>query len=170
MKQFAAVLVGKLARAAPLRWSGAGVAAIVAAFVLLVIGVSAFTLNGPQAAERSLGGFDFATSDSVALADDLHVGVLQQVRHAAERAGATARWACGSRAPPWPSTAWPASSARVPAGSCATWNRNGIPTWRCLTHRIRTPVACRSARTRWRSPMRSPESWANHRPSRFSLG
>ena len=89
MNQFAAVLVGKLASAAPLRKGGAGVAAIVAVFVLLVISVSAFTVSGPQAAERSLGGFDFAGSDSLALADDLDLGVLREVRHAAERAGAT---------------------------------------------------------------------------------
>lgn len=89
MNEFTAVLTGKLASAASLRKGGAGVAAIVAAFVLLVISVSAFTLNGPQAAERSLGAFDFTGADSIALADELDPGVLGGVRHAAELAGAT---------------------------------------------------------------------------------
>lgn len=88
MKGFTAVLVGKLATAAPLRKGGAGVAAIVAAFVLLVISVSAFTLNGPQAAERTLGSFDFTGSDSVALGGDLDLGVLRGVRNATKQAGA----------------------------------------------------------------------------------
>ena len=104
MNQFAAVLVGKLASAAPLRKGGAGVAAIVAVFVLLVISVSAFTVSGPQAAERSLGGFDFAGSDSLALADDLAWAC--SVRCAMPPSGlARPMWACGSRAPPWPWTA-----------------------------------------------------------------